>query len=77
MRMLTGKKMLGFVALLAAAVSGSAIAQTTSSNAAIWNNGWAQYQALEAIPLASRGYVAVSQDLSIFINAPLNSVYRI
>jgi hypothetical protein len=42
-----------------------------------WNTGWQAYQALEAIPLAQRGYVLAEQDLPIVINAKLDDVFEI
>ena len=52
-------------------------AQTHADDVALWNGNWAQYQSLESVPLAARGYVAASQDLAIVIDAPLRKVYRI
>jgi hypothetical protein len=52
-------------------------AQSQADNVALWNASWAQYQSLESVPLAARGYVAAAQDLRIVINAPLRQVYRI
>ncbi|MEP6501937.1 MAG: SRPBCC family protein [Betaproteobacteria bacterium] len=63
--------------LLAAAFAANAGAQTHADDVALWNGNWAQYQSLESVPLAVRGYVAASQDLTIVIDAPLRKVYRI
>ncbi len=59
------------------AFAGHACAQTHADDVALWNGNWAQYQSLESVPLAARGYVAASQDLTIVIDAPLRKVYRI
>jgi hypothetical protein len=42
-----------------------------------WDGGWAAYLALEAIPLADRGYVQASQDLPVVIDAPLRVVFDV
>lgn len=66
--------LLGLVATTFALQAG---AQTHADDVALWNGNWAQYQSLESIPLAARGYVAASQDLTIVIDAPLRKVWRI
>ena len=67
----------GLIIAIACAWALPAGAQTHADDVALWNGNWAQYQSLESLPLAARGYVAASQDLTIVIDAPLRKVYRI
>ena len=64
------------LAVLAASSWAPAQAQT-AADIALWDANWAQYQALESVPLPARGYVAATQQISIVIQAPLKKVYRI
>ncbi len=72
--------MMGFNSLRMAVVSlafaGVATAQT-AAEVQIWDTTWAQYQALEAIPLPQRGVVVASQDLTVIINADVKDVFDI
>ena len=69
---------LGILAVaLAAQTHAQTHTQTHADDVALWNGNWAQYESLESVPLATRGYVAQSQDLTIVIDAPLPRVYRI
>ena len=71
------RRLAGLLAIVGAAFALQAGAQTHADDVALWNGNWAQYQSLESVPLAARGYVAASQDLTIVIDAPLHKVYRI
>jgi hypothetical protein len=71
------RRMIGLMGIAAAAFAFQASAQATADDIALWNGNWAQYQSLESVALAARGYVAASQDLAIVIDAPLRKVYRI
>jgi hypothetical protein len=71
------RRLIGLLGLAATVFTLQAGAQTRADNIALWNGNWAQYQSLESVPLAARGYVAASQDLTIVIDAPLRMVYRI
>jgi len=64
-------------ALVFGCFTGQAHAQTYQQYVQIWNTTWAQYQALEAIPPAQRGFVVQSQDLPIVINRNIDEVYDI
>lgn len=50
------------------AVVASLASAQTPAETALWDSTWAQYQALNAVPLAARGMVQVSQDITIVIN---------
>jgi hypothetical protein len=67
----------GLLVIVGATFALQASAQTHADDVALWNGNWAQYLSLESVPLAARGYVAASQDLTIEIDAPLRKVYRI
>jgi hypothetical protein len=67
---------LGFLAM-ALTLHAQAETQAPADAVALWDSTWAQYKAMEAVPLDARGYVSVSQDLSIVIKAPLKKVFRI
>ena len=71
------RRLIGLMSIATAAFALQASAQTAADDIALWNGNWAQYQSLESVPLAARGYVAASQDLTIVIDAPLRKVYRI
>ena len=62
--------------LCAALLPLGAHAQTHADEVALWNASWAQYQSLESVPLAARGYVSRSQDLTVVIEAPVERVFR-
>jgi hypothetical protein len=68
---------------LAVGLSASALfapkaqAQTHEQYVQTWNTTWATYQAEEAIPLPQRGVVVQSQDLSIVIDKPIDTVFDI
>jgi hypothetical protein len=64
------------VGALLAACSLHASAQT-QADIDLWDISWAQYQALESVPRAARGYLSATQVISIVIRAPLKQVYRI
>jgi uncharacterized membrane protein YgdD (TMEM256/DUF423 family) len=65
------RRMIGLMGIAAAAFAFQASAQATADDIALWNGNWAQYQSLESVALAARGYVAASQDLAIVNDAPL------
>lgn len=71
------RRLTALLGLVATTFALQAAAQTHADDVALWNGNWAQYQSLESIPLAARGYVAASQDLTIVIDAPLRKVWRI
>ena len=68
---------------LAFVIAGSVALAAAPSNAQtqaevqLWDSTWAAYQANQAIPLADRGVLTASQDLSIVINAPIKDVFDI
>ena len=64
------------MAAVSLAFAGVAAAQT-QAEVQLWDGTWAQYQALEAIPLPQRGVVVASQDLTITINADIKDVFDI
>ncbi|MFZ5439880.1 MAG: hypothetical protein ACOZQL_07710 [Myxococcota bacterium] len=66
-----------FGVLVASLAFASVASAQTAAEVQLWDTTWAQYQALNAIPLADRGMVSVSQDLSIVINGEIDDVFDI
>lgn len=64
------------MAVVSLAFAGVAAAQT-QAEVQLWDGTWAQYQALEALPLPERGVVVASQELAITINADIKDVFDI
>jgi hypothetical protein len=77
MRLQTMKLTAASVMISAALLHAAPAHAQAAADVQAWDSGWAAYQALEAIPLAERGYKQASQDLSIVIAAPLRTVYDI
>lgn len=55
----------------------SVAAAQTASEVELWDATWAEYQALDAIPLEERGMVSVSQDLGVVIAGDIDDVFDI
>lgn len=70
------KQLLGAAVSLSLIISAVASAQTPQE-VQTWDQGWAAYQALMAVPPADRGYATASQDLSIVINDSVQNVFDI
>lgn len=51
-----------FVLMVTSFAFTSVAAAQTASEVELWDATWAEYQALDAIPLEERGMVSVSQD---------------
>ncbi len=63
------------LATAAAALLASPARAQSAADVQYWNASWAAYQALQAIPLAQRGYVSTTVQLPIVIQAKRPAVY--
>jgi len=64
-------------AVVVASLFGQVAVAQTAAEVQQWNDGWAQFQALSAVPLAARGMVSASQDLAIVIDGDVDDVFDI
>lgn len=66
-----------FVLMVTSFAFTSVAAAQTASEVELWDATWAEYQALDAIPLEERGMVSVSQDLGVVIAGDIDDVFDI